>query len=155
MTVHQFTSSALIHHEGKFLVLWHDKLKMWLYPGGHVENDEDPVEALLREVNEEVGISVTILPAIPISSNLQECLLKTRVSSLILPMLTLKQPVLDKKDGEHYHIDQIYFCKPVYPFSIAPEIRMKWVSVDECRDLITPTELPEIFEFATELMVKS
>jgi len=126
---------------------------MWLYPGGHVENNEDPVEALLREVVEEVGIQVEVLPFFSITSKLKERLVETEVVDLVQPILTLKQPVLDKRDGAHFHIDQIYFCKPIYPFSIKEVVKVKWVSIEECRGLLTPTELPEIFEFASELIM--
>ena len=39
----------------------HDKHKVWLPPGGHIELDEDPVQAALREVEEEVGLRATLL----------------------------------------------------------------------------------------------
>ena len=31
-------------------MIQHRKLGMWLYPGGHIEADEDPVQAVLRLV---------------------------------------------------------------------------------------------------------
>lgn len=39
----------------------HDKLNLWLSIGGHVELDEDPVEAAYREVKEEVGLDIKIV----------------------------------------------------------------------------------------------
>lgn len=43
--------------EKKFLVLYHKDLKMYLYPGGHVEkNDLNPLTASMREVCEETGL---------------------------------------------------------------------------------------------------
>lgn len=44
--------------EKKFLVLYHNDLKMYLYPGGHVDcNDTDPLSASIREVKEETGLT--------------------------------------------------------------------------------------------------
>ncbi|HEY9840213.1 MAG TPA: NUDIX domain-containing protein [Candidatus Obscuribacterales bacterium] len=38
----------------------HDKYKRWLLPGGHVELDETPPEAALRECKEEVGLDIVL-----------------------------------------------------------------------------------------------
>ena len=41
----------------KFLVLYHNDLKMYLYPGGHVDdNDNSILSAAEREVKEETGL---------------------------------------------------------------------------------------------------
>ena len=44
--------------EKKFLVLYHNDLKMFLYPGGHIEsNDVNPLYASKREILEETGLN--------------------------------------------------------------------------------------------------
>lgn len=43
------------------LLRMHEKYHMWLAPGGHVELDEDMVQAALREAKEETGLDVTLL----------------------------------------------------------------------------------------------
>lgn len=44
--------------EKKFLVLYHKDLKMYLYPGGHVDsNDDNVLSAARREVFEETGFN--------------------------------------------------------------------------------------------------
>ena len=44
--------------EKKFLVIYHNDLKMYLYPGGHIDNtDSNPLEAVKREIKEETGIT--------------------------------------------------------------------------------------------------
>ncbi len=41
----------------KFLVLYHKDLKMYLYPGGHVDNNDNSIlSAAEREVKEETGL---------------------------------------------------------------------------------------------------
>ena len=57
-TVRHFTATGFVVHEGATLLHWHSKVKMWLPPGGHVEENEDPVQAVLREVEEETGLKV-------------------------------------------------------------------------------------------------
>ena len=43
--------------ENKFLVLYHNDLKMFLYPGGHIDSsDNNPLYAAKREVLEETGL---------------------------------------------------------------------------------------------------
>jgi len=52
-----FTVEAFIVHEGKVLLVNHKTLGKWLPVGGHVELDEDPEQALFREITEETGLS--------------------------------------------------------------------------------------------------
>lgn len=55
--------TAFILHptEEKLLMINHIKLGMWLPVGGHVELDEDPDQALAREIEEECGLEVEML----------------------------------------------------------------------------------------------
>ena len=44
--------------ENQFLVLYHNDLKMFLYPGGHVDsNDINTLYATKREISEETGLN--------------------------------------------------------------------------------------------------
>lgn len=97
-----FTASALIIDNDRVLLVYHKKLNVWLYPGGHVEQDENPDEALIREVREETGLEVEII------SNKDETISnrKADVTSLHLPYAFLCELV-----GDHYHNDLIYKCK--------------------------------------------
>lgn len=56
-----FTASALIVHNDKILMRKHDKYAIWLFPGGHIELDEDPNEAVTREAKEEVGLDIELV----------------------------------------------------------------------------------------------
>jgi len=100
--IKHFTSSALIIHNNKVLLIYHKKLDVWLYPGGHVEENENPDETLIREVKEETGLNVEIV------SNKDESLAdkENDVSSLHIPFAILCELV-----GDHYHNDLIYICK--------------------------------------------
>ena len=55
-----FTVEVFVVFGKRVLLRLHDKLDMWLSVGGHVELHEDPVQAAIREVREEVGLEVTI-----------------------------------------------------------------------------------------------
>ena len=42
----------------KVLLIWHKKHNEWLPPGGHIEQNESPNNAVLREVMEETRLDV-------------------------------------------------------------------------------------------------
>lgn len=100
--IKHFTASALIIENNKVLLIYHKKLDIQLYPGGHIEQNETPDEALIREVEEETGLKIEII------SEKDESLADTKngVSSLHLPYAILCELV-----GDHYHNDLIYMCK--------------------------------------------
>ena len=54
------TVEVLIVYKDKVLLRKHDKYKIWLSVGGHIELDEDPNQAALREAKEEVGLSIRL-----------------------------------------------------------------------------------------------
>lgn len=48
----------------EFLLVFHRNLGAWLAPGGHIELNETPVEAAMREAEEEIGLKPEILHGI-------------------------------------------------------------------------------------------
>ncbi|MCD4803596.1 MAG: NUDIX hydrolase [Anaerolineales bacterium] len=100
-----FTASAIvINNERKVLLVYHKKLNVWLYPGGHIEPYETPDETVIREVKEETGLDVEIVGKT--DSSLSDS--KKDVSVLHNPYVILCERILGVK--EHYHIDMIYKC---------------------------------------------
>lgn len=55
-----FTVEVFVVCRGKVLLRRHDKYGMWLSVGGHIELDEDPNQAAVREVKEEVGLDIEL-----------------------------------------------------------------------------------------------
>ncbi|MFH0936442.1 MAG: NUDIX domain-containing protein [Candidatus Woesearchaeota archaeon] len=55
-----FTVEVFVVYKNKVLLRKHDKYRIWLSVGGHIELDEDPNKAALREVEEEVGLEVQL-----------------------------------------------------------------------------------------------
>lgn len=97
-----YTVSGLIVHDGKVLVLKHKRYSdFWFLPGGHIELNETPIEALYREINEEVGIGnkdlrlVEVKPILPTAD---------RSTSIPIPFDINIHPT----DGVHKHIDLCY-----------------------------------------------
>lgn len=93
------TIGAYIIHNEKLLLIFHNKLQIWLPPGGHIEANETPDEAVKREVQEEVGLEVT-LPQ-------QTILPYEPVKQCALPFHTDVHNV-----GDHDHYGLFYICKP-------------------------------------------
>lgn len=86
----------------KVLLVWHTKLKKWMAPGGHIENNENPYQAALRETLEETGLDISgFLP--------EPQILDDRAKQLPLPNYIWEELIDEtSKDPEHYHIDMIY-----------------------------------------------
>ncbi|MBP7133760.1 NUDIX domain-containing protein [Patescibacteria group bacterium] len=56
-----FTAEVFIVYQNRVLLRFHDKYHIWLGVGGHIELDEDPTQAAVREVKEEVGLDITLV----------------------------------------------------------------------------------------------
>ena len=62
MRRHFCASVFVINPENKkILLIMHKKNHKWTQPGGHIDDDETPEEAALREVYEETGLRVSLL----------------------------------------------------------------------------------------------
>lgn len=61
------TATAWALHDGKVLLVKHKKLRIWLAPGGHVEENELPHKAAEREFLEETGIQARAISAQPLT----------------------------------------------------------------------------------------
>lgn len=101
-----FTATAYVVAGGRTLLIWHRKLGMWLPPGGHCEPNEDPVQAALREAEEETGLAVTVIePA---------NLLRVETPQVLPPpdVILIEDIVRDDQDL-HQHIDHVYYTRPL------------------------------------------
>ena len=56
-----FTVAIFVVKDRRVLLILHRKLNKWLPLGGHIELDEDPEMAALREAREESGFEVELL----------------------------------------------------------------------------------------------
>ncbi len=93
-----FTAEVFIVYNNKVLLRKHDKYKMWLSVGGHIELDEDPVQAAIREVKEEVGLDVELYQEFPIT----QC----EGSTELIPPQFMNRHKINEK---HEHISLVYF----------------------------------------------
>ena len=103
--VRHFTATGFVVHRGCIALHWHPKVKAWLSPGGHIEPNEDPVQAVKREILEETGLEVEVL-------NTGAELRLPYPQEVIPPYTIMVEDIHDPVQGFHKHIDMIYFCRP-------------------------------------------
>lgn len=96
-----FTVEVFVVHQGKVLLRKHDKYRLWLSVGGHIELDEDPNEAALREVREEVGLDVRLL-----GEKLRVAEEGTEYRELVPPRFVNRHRISDT----HEHVTFVYFA---------------------------------------------
>ena len=95
-----FTVAVFVVHQGRVLLHYHRKLGKWLPPGGHIEDNELPDTAAVREVLEETGIRARLVGdrGLPIDEPAQ----------LVMPAGIQVEHIYPG----HEHIDLVYFARP-------------------------------------------
>ena len=96
-----FTVAIFVVRAGKVLLIHHRKLDQWLPLGGHIELDEDPEQAALREAKEESGLDVELLGERPPTTG-------PGTRALIAPRFLDIHRISDT----HEHIGMIYWARP-------------------------------------------
>ena len=128
-----FTVTGFVSVEGRTALHWHPRLQRWLPPGGHIEPDEDPVQAVLREVREETGLDVAIVATSPFGYA-QPLQLAAPVAMAVYDI-----PKDGSLPGPHQHIDFIYFTRPLDAAPTLPVDADSWAWVDEATLRQRPT----------------
>ncbi|MCC6446244.1 MAG: NUDIX domain-containing protein [Armatimonadetes bacterium] len=118
------TVAVFTVRRGRVLLHYHARLGMWLPPGGHIEPNELPDEAAVRETLEEAGIAVGIAgeKALPLD----------------YPRQLYRPEGIQLEDiaPGHQHIDLIYFARPLeadpaIPPELAGRDRVGWYAPEE------------------------
>ena len=133
-----FTVTGFVSTPGHTLLHWHAKNQMWLPPGGHIEPNEDPIQALHREVLEETGMRVTILPAAPPYPDPTPQQLDPP-NTIMVEEIPAHGP-----EAAHQHLDLVYFTRPATPGPPpTPPDGWRWVALADLRanTPFAPTEL--------------
>lgn len=132
-----FTVTGFVCRDGRTALHWHPRVQAWLPAGGHIEPNEDPLQALLREVSEETGLDVRVLGEhVPLPRG-------TTLPSPVRVSVFDIGPDSDTAEP-HQHIDLIFFTVPLDPSQpLVPEADTDWlwVDADQLRDR-SPLEDP-------------
>ena len=144
---HLTATGAVLNGKGQVLMIRHRKLGVWLFPGGHVEENETPDDAVLREILEETGIRAEILP-----NGEEHALDDPAAVCLHSPRYTLLEDIGGK--GEHFHIDLVYFCRPVSGHeerNLEETTGIGWFGAEEIRRMDTYQNVRHIALRALEM----
>ena len=108
----------------RFLMIKHKKLGAYLPPGGHIDPNEIPDVAALREVSEETGIETTLYgDTFP------------NGAGLVRPF-GIQRNIIEA--GKHEHLDIIYLATPKGEAELRVNNRetdgAEWYSIEEIQE---------------------
>ena len=127
-----FTVEVLIVHKNKVLLRRHDKYNKWLSVGGHIELDENPVQAAIREVKEEVGLDIELIGNSPYKE-------ENKYFTELIPPVGLNR---NRISETHEHVTLMYFAR-AKTNKVIPEKETdewKWCTMEDIDEL---EDIPE------------
>ncbi|MBI3417282.1 MAG: NUDIX domain-containing protein [Verrucomicrobia bacterium] len=125
-----FTVAIFVVAGRKVLLVHHRKLNKWLPLGGHIELDEDPEIAAVREAREESGLDIELLGERPPTT-------EPGTRALIAPRFL----DIHRINDSHEHIGMIYWARPRHgSLALAAEEHhdIRWCAADELDTLSPP-----------------
>jgi len=138
--IREFLSTVFIVNDGKVLMTWNKKVKTWVPPGGHIDQNELPCSSVIREAKEESGLDIKLISPFD----------KSKTGNLVQPI----HIHLDHIKDDHKHIDLIYFgvVKDGTLLKESDEqTALRWFSKEE---LEKENLLPNVKEWALEAINK-
>jgi 8-oxo-dGTP pyrophosphatase MutT (NUDIX family) len=125
-----FTVAIFVVQDQQVLLVHHRKLEKWLPLGGHIELDEDPEQAALREAREESGFEVELLGERPPTTS-------PGTRALIAPRFLDIHRISDA----HEHVGMIYWARPLtgkLALAAAEHHDIKWCAFKDLEQLQPP-----------------
>lgn len=105
-TTRHFVATLYVVNDGATALHRHPKLGLRLPPGGHIDRDELPHEAALRETREETGLDPTLVTAGPSYES-------ETARTIPTPQHLLLEDINRHPDGSvgHQHVDHVFFAR--------------------------------------------
>ncbi len=140
---HFCASAFIINPDTKeILLVKHKKFKKWVQPGGHIEHDETPEEAAIREAYEETGVKVKLLgDRFP------------REDDFIRPLGIQK----NRGTNGDLHIDIIYPAVPVgniSPNVSSESLNVRWFKREELDNLNLFPDILITYDYIVKYIIK-
>ncbi|AET32737.1 NUDIX hydrolase [Pyrobaculum ferrireducens] len=135
-------ASGVLIERGKVLMIRHRRLGVYIYPGGHVEPHETPLETLKREFEEETGLVVE-----PVG--LLHGIKDENVIERPLPLVVLEE-VVKYPEETHIHFDLVYLVRRA-----GGVLREgMWIDVSEIDEIETYPNVRQVVRLASEAIYR-
>src|SRR3989344_1447767 len=102
-------------------IVHHKKSGLWIFPGGHIDNNENLMQTINREIEEELGV-------------------KEKIKEEIKPFLLTITPIENRVQPCKEHLDIWYrFTTDGSEFNVDPKEfhETRWATIEEARWLMT------------------
>ena len=133
ITTRHFTVTCYVIFEKKVLLIYHPKFNKWLPPGGHLEPNETPPACAKREVLEETGLEIALIPQENLWVNCWNA------ASFERPYLCLLENIPPHGNlPVHQHMDLVYVGRPIGGKEHASSLEMgtlRWMDLEEVERL--------------------
>jgi len=108
------TASGLVIKNDKVLLIRHPFIGKYFQPGGHIDENETPLEAAIREVYEETGWKCS----------------PHRAHQQILDVdIHLIPENKEKLESAHWHIDLCYQLNPIEHSRASENLSPEWIEI--------------------------
>ena len=132
-----FTVAVFVIWQQKVLLHIHPKLGFVLPPGGHIEQNELPDQAAIRETLEETGLHIKLTGELAPHSH---------EPNAPVPLTRPRGIQLEQISSGHEHIDLIYFALPLEPYAVLEPFF--WVNLASLQTLPISLEVRQWCELA-------
>jgi 8-oxo-dGTP pyrophosphatase MutT (NUDIX family) len=111
----------------KLALIRHPRFGKWMVPGGHVEPDENPAQTAIREVREETGLEIRLLP--PVAARLP---VEVSDPAVPLPYWIVEEHIpADRDPRPHIHVDHLYVAVPTGVVRAYENLGVTWHTADQ------------------------
>lgn len=141
-------AESYVVNDDAVLLRFHDKVNIWMGPGGHIDPGEDANETAIREAWEEVGLEITLIG--PYSWTKQDT---ADNKDLVPPMFINRHHITNEHEHSCFIFAATAKSREISPQATqdqAAATKCIWVTKEELDNLrdTDPNLRPEIYRYA-------